>query len=753
MPEDFIDPGGEVVRPEQLQLPRAVAVAAAVTSPRSYASLVECRSEDEAETVVFEVEVERPQRPVHDVLRVERIAARFYRTDDPLPEALALREDFPVVPHFNMIGEVTPRCLCLYDQPWEEVKPGWTGASFVERVRWWLADTARDVLHGGEQPLEPLMFSHGFDLVVASTFGLESGPTSEITRMVLVNGEEGRVIVADDENGPNRGGQLCLTLYIETPVRQHGVIQRTPKTLGEVAELVDNGGFRLIDQLRGTVRELPDEIRLDRGRRQSLRPLVVLGLPKTRGSGGSVEWVELKGFLCTDSLEAVGDRIDAWKVHGEEIGHPLVVDAGSDGSDIGIIVVNVVRRLSWRKAARYSGLRNRDGRRIAAVGVGALGSQVAMNLARAGFGNWTLIDDDAFMPHNAVRHSLVGGFEVGNNKALCVAFSMNRLADDDPIATSIPANYLRPGKHQDLVEKAMNEAELVLDMSASVPVARMLASQDFPGRAVSIFLSPTGLDLVVLAEDLGRTTRLDDLEMLYYAGVAMTKELDGHLRAPGGRTRYGTGCRDVSMQMAQTQVGTHAGIGASAVKQAVQTETATARVWRIDPVSLGVNPVEISVEPIHEQQQHGWSARLSRGLLRDLIAQRMSRLPNETGGILIGGIDHDQRCVYVLLALPSPSDSEEWPTMYIRGVHDLRRERDRIVDETAGNLDYLGEWHSHPPGVPTVPSADDRQVFQWISELVVADGRPPIMLICGDDGIRVFVESLGDPFPEPICLQ
>jgi len=225
---DFIDPDGEVVGPESLALLRAAAVVAAVSASGSYASLLECRSTADAETIVFEVEVERPQRPAHDVLRVERIAARFNRTDDPLPEALALRGNFPIVPHLNMTGEVTPRNLCLYDRPWDEVKPGWTGASFVERIRWWLAETARGVLHGGEQPLEPLMFSHGFELVVASRFGLEGGPTSEITRVVLVDGEEGRVIVADDEDGPNRGGQLCLTQYIETPVRQHGVIQRTP---------------------------------------------------------------------------------------------------------------------------------------------------------------------------------------------------------------------------------------------------------------------------------------------------------------------------------------------------------------------------------------------------------------------------------------------------------------------------------------------------------------------------------------------
>lgn len=748
----FVELESRVVEPEDLELDRALAVVAAVRAGGSYAALVETRATDDAELVVFDAEVERPQHPTHDIRRVERIAVRLPRRDNTLPEALAVREDFPIVPHLNQRSVTKPRNLCLYDQAWDEVRRNWSGPAFIERIRWWLARTARGDLHGEDQLLEPLMFSDGLDLVVSPKFGLEDGTTREIVRVVLVQGQEGRVLVADPENSFNRGGQPCLALYIDTPPRQHGIIHRTPRSLGELADLVNTDFFNLIERVRESLRSLPDEIRRNRESRRSLRPLLVLGLPKSRTADGAVEWVELKGFLCSVDLEAVGDRTGAWEVHEDEIGHPLLVDSDLDGSDIEVTVVNVVKGLTRKQAAICSGASEPDNRKIAAIGAGALGSQVAMNLARAGFGDWTLIDHDPFMPHNAVRHALEGGFAIGHNKAICTALYMNMVTAGDDIARAIPSNYLNPGDDRERIETALRDASLVLDMSASIPVARRLASQKLPCRAISLFLSPNGQDLVLLAEDAARHIRLDDLEMQYYTAIATDDRLLGHLEVPSGTTRYGGSCRDVSVQIPQAFVGTHAGIASAAIMQAVQSDEATVRVWRLNPTTMSVASIEIPVAPFVQHEQHGWRVCVASNLLRNVDLLREERLPNETGGIIIGGVDHERRCIHIVLALPSPLDSEEWPTMYIRGVRGLRQARERIVLRTARNLDYLGEWHSHPRGHPTSASPDDHQVFGWIDELARLDGRPPIMLICGDDGARVFVDCLKGPVPEAVCL-
>ena len=49
-------------------------------------------------------------------------------------------------------------------------------------------------------------------------------------------------------------------------------------------------------------------------------------------------------------------------------------------------------------------------------------------------------------------------------------------------------------------------------------------------------------------------------------------------------------------------------------------------------------------------------------------------------------------------------------------------------------LEYIGEWHSHPPDYSTAPSDEDLQVFAWLTGLMSADGLPAMMMIVGDGG-------------------
>ena len=748
----FVPINGRVVDRDALTSPRAISTALAISAKGAFATLIECRVTEDAEVVVFDADIERPQVPINDIKRIERIAAVFPMSADSLPEALALREDFPMVPHLNLQDVAKPRSLCLYDRPWTELRHSWTGTAFVERVRLWLARTARGDLHEADQPLEPLMFSHGWDLVVPAKFGLLDGPSTLAARVGFVDGKDGRVLVSDDGRSPDRGGKTSFVMYIDTPPRTHGVIQRTPPTLADLAGLVDGEGFCLIPRLREALRAVPDDIRTNQQRRQDTFPVFVLGLPKLRREGGKVEAVELKGFLCGDTMEAVGVAVGAWIVNETALGHPLGDVEGADGSNSKAVVVNIVRELTPERAAMYSGLTRRDARRIVAIGAGALGSQVAMNLGRSGFGQWTLIDDDAFMPHNAVRHALRGRFPVGHNKAQCTAIDMNSIADCEPIAQGIRGNFLTPGDQGASIDEALAEAAVVLDMSASVAVARALSDAELPCRALSMFLSPNGQDLVLMSEDPERNIRLDDLEMAYYAEVASREELADHLEVRGAPLRYGTSCRDISVSMRQSDVGALAGLGASAFVQDVSQGQASSRVWRLDSSSLSVRVFDLAPTPFLEVEQHGWRVSVCRRMLERVRGLRKERLPDETGGILLGGVDYARRRVHLVLALASPPDSEEWPTMYIRGVHGLNDEREHIVRATAGNLDYLGEWHSHPEGASTQPSEDDRKVFGWICGLSAVDGRPAVMLIVGEGGVRLFVAEFEPATSEPLCL-
>src|SRR5262249_29657665 len=82
--------------------------------------------------------------------------------------------------------------------------------------------------------------------------------------------------------------------------------------------------------------------------------------------------------------------------------------------------------------------------RIAVVGAGALGSQTVMNLARQGFGQWTIVDGDVVLPHNLGRHALYEN-AIGRNKAEALAAAVQALLNSEEAAVSIPCDCLQPG--------------------------------------------------------------------------------------------------------------------------------------------------------------------------------------------------------------------------------------------------------------------------------------------------------------------
>ncbi|MGH7651928.1 MAG: ThiF family adenylyltransferase [Gemmatimonadaceae bacterium] len=396
---------------------------------------------------------------------------------------------------------------------------------------------------------------------------------------------------------------------------------------------------------------------------------------------------------------------------------------------------------SRRDFALFNGRERAEEMRITAVGGGSLGSQVILNAARAGFGHWTTIDDDLLLPHNLARHGLFGD-AVGFAKARVIQIVANALCEDTPVHKGIEADVLDPGANAIEVAEALSEADAIVDLSASVTVARALA-RDIPAvaRRVSLFLNPSGTDLTLLAEDSVRAFPLDVLEMQYYRGLLRTSALENALQEPSSRIRYGRSCRDVSVALSHARTAVHGGIGAKALEDTLTSTDAAIRVWRADDVTLGVRAFELEVSPPRTCESASWTLVTDEWLLRRLTQLRLAKLPNETGGVLIGALDLTRRIAYIVDTIPSPNDSHEYPTSYLRGSAGLDADARRIEGITMGQLHYIGEWHSHPKGSSCLPSSDDANLFDWLGEMVEGDGLPPFIMIVGDD---VAVPFFGD---------
>lgn len=743
MENQYCDAKGLIVSMDSLELPRSRELAAALDTGRlAFVSLVEYRrhSDDGGEiheTIIFDVEVERPQRCVHDIRRVERIATEFAAADNWYPEVTLLREDFPKVPHLNLRVEEFPRSMCLYDQSWSEIALRWTPSVFIERVRAWLAETAKGTLHQEDQPLEPVLAGTGLSIILPpDLFSSWDVQEAKQLQVGFATPEENcRVFTTHPD--PRAGGLSVVAICLMAKAREHTAISRRPKTLAELHDLLAIDGSNFREQLRVQLEAVEEKRRWDR------RLLIVIAFPLSRKATHDVEITDVWAFLTPRSVADVGIAIGLWmKMPGkQQLGVVMGMTPDATGDDIEIEVMAPQFGLSRETAAAASNALA-DPCRTIAIGAGALGSQVTRLMAQAGFGSWTIVDEDLLAPHNTARHAL-SPLWTGWSKATALAHELSELYPTESPPLPIVGDFTRISAENEKLKETIRTSELILDMSASIPVARHIAHDlNCNARRVSLFLNPSGSDLVMLIEDRQRTIPLDCLEMQYYREIALNESLSKHLSPPAGRIRYARSCRDVSSTIPANLVALHAAIAADEVRNAFRNNDPKAIVWRTSESPIEVHKTEIAVHQVDRTSVGEWTLVVSRYAGSRLAELRAAKLPNETGGVLIGGYDISRKIVYIVDTIPSPPDSKEWPTLYIRGSSGLAKEVERVTAVTDGQLEYVGEWHSHPDGCSCLPSDDDLKVFAWLTENMDDAGLPSLMGIAGEGRVAWYLGEM-----------
>ena len=730
MTPSYVNAPGDVASVDDLQSAKGRDLAErAAHGDLPYASFVESRIAEGVDVVVLDVEAEVPQIREHDIRPVERVAICFDHLDVRMPDVLAMREDFPATAHLNPPVGAIPKSLCLFEGEYADIRRRWTSALLVRRLQEWLRLTARGELHAEDQPLEQVLAGTGDQIIVPYALA-EPGSWSDagqVYRLQVTGIDEHQrkhliqVKLASAEDTSSATDWLSL-VFTASP-RGPGAITSTPHTLGELHEFLATAGDDLLDVLR---RRLVDWPRGDAA--MTARLLLIVRIPKLRVEGGDVERVETWAFLGP-SVRDAGIALGVWETAGGRLALMVPTRQERRGHDAPLLGLSVVYRLSRAGAAALNGLERPIDGRIVGIGAGALGSQVVMNAARAAVGLWTLVDRDRLLPHNLARHA-AAGLGTGDHKVNVLAFLANGLTDGPATFEPIVADVLSPGPERERLEERLKKADLILDMAASIPVSRHL-SRDAPGaaRRISFFLNPVGSDLIMLAEDSRREVRLDALEMQYYRAVLREARLRDHFRRPDEKLRYGTSCRDVSGRLPQALVALHAAIAARRLPDLANQDQPAIRIWQTFDGSEDVTSLDVTPRKVTRQALGGWTVIYDDGLSETIRALRQARLPNETGGVLLGAFDVERRMIYVVDTISSPVDSQERKTLYIRGTEGLRERLEHAQTRTLGQLEYVGEWHSHPDGYSCMPSGDDLTVLSWLSSHMNADGVPGVMMI------------------------
>lgn len=731
VPVVFHDIPGEVVAPADLVLPRARALAGHLLGELvSFVSFVECRRDGTREIVVFDCDAEVPQAPVSDIRGRERVAAVFEPDDRELPIVLALRQDFPTVPHLVVGRDEPAKALCIADEPYHELRARWTPALLIQRVREWLRLTARGELHGTDQPLEPLFLRAG--ILILPRLVLEPVEASPLHPLLLERrcrvgpGWVLKFARADRFPAETSQDDRWVAAVLHCPAHQHGLLHDLPKNLDELHGILRTLDIDLLTLLREELPRWKDSRTID------ARLILVLVMPKSRDVGGPIEETELVGFVTEKSLAEVGVEVGVWQMAAGALGKLLAPDTFKTGAAVGILPFSVQPTLGPEDAARFGGYSNGSSVQILAVGAGALGSHMVLNALRGGFGRWTLVDNDILLPHNLVRHALSGLF-LARGKAEGAALMGETILDEPSLVTDLAVDILEPGDQQEALAAALDSVGVIADMSASGAVARHLALDvESSAPRASFFLNPAGTDLVVLTEPRDRSLRLDGLEMQYYRAVGSRPELSEHLEIQGVRIRYGRSCRDISQQIPQEFVAMHGAIAARVLRNWTADGSAQITLWRIDPTTMAVRRLDVPIASQRTFKMDGWEVCTDIDVLEKLQRLREAKLPKETGGVLIGTVDLEHRRIYVVDTIPAPSDSQEWPTLFVRGCKGLPERVERYQKRTGGQTHYVGEWHSHPRRASRRCSDDDLVVLRWIGEVMAEHALPGVMMIVAD---------------------
>lgn len=410
---------------------------------------------------------------------------------------------------------------------------------------------------------------------------------------------------------------------------------------------------------------------------------------------------------------------------------------------------------------------------VTLVGAGALGSKLFEHWYRGGQTKWTLIDSDVLAPHNLTRH-ILGANHQGQPKVQGIREDVEGMYDDtENIAiealTKDLADVLADSELRSKIDRSF-----VVDATASPAALQELTADDFPAIAGAARCSivDEGRKGTVLLEGQSRNPRLDDVQAyLYQLGLSednisewlahRANHVDQSVGVYGEEIEIGLGCASDTLRLSDDEISLHTAQLSLHLRHWLGAHGGPAVISRNDRTNgsgtsidmevgqpqrgrIGLSDArhgwsEWEVPPVDISETGDWQVRVSSVASKEMERLMHEQAPNETGGILLGQLDHNRRIIYVTQARSAPPDSTCSPTVFVRGTKGVRHTHSRAARRTGGIIGYIGEWHSHPAG-PRSLSEQDLAVAQRTRRRFQGSPFPALIIVIAPSGILSHVE-------------
>lgn len=393
------------------------------------------------------------------------------------------------------------------------------------------------------------------------------------------------------------------------------------------------------------------------------------------------------------------------------------------------------------------------GRHVAILGCGAIGSSVAMMMARAGAGRLQLYDHGVVTPGILVRQNFRRD-HIGYTKSSAVKVSV-QAANPDVEVSAHDRGLLELLKDQDRLAEIMG-ADVIIDATASTAVSAALEHhfRNNPKKhppIVSMSLGHNadfGMMTLSVESAPGMSLDLDRRSKIAFAnsakGRAFLEEFWPRAEARRKLFRPEPGCSSPTFRGSFADVlGLTARMTNVAASWLSKKEIGRARVFAVDLCGGGLatgpaREIEFTWQPDHmlKDQRHGYEIRLSRDARAAMLSwirrcERVSGNRIETGGVLFGQVDEFLKVIWVDEVSGPPPDSIASRTGFLCGTDGVQEMHDEKVKRTSGTVAFVGMWHTHPEGMPQPSFTDLEAMKELLQDRSSFLGRRFLMLIVG----------------------
>ena len=346
------------------------------------------------------------------------------------------------------------------------------------------------------------------------------------------------------------------------------------------------------------------------------------------------------------------------------------------------------------------------GKQVAIWGCGAIGTQVAEAVVRAGATRVELVDNKEVAPGLLVRQ----GFEdsdIGHGKAAALANRLKRIEPDLETEAGDDDLIRRLGESDPLPD-----VDLVIDCTASSAI-RMKLEQTLCGDVARPAIASMSVNddassaIATLSKAAHSGGPLDlirrlKLEACRSSRLSELRDAFWPTRSRSERFEPEPGCSEPTFVGSYADLAGHSARMLNAVARALSNpdEGQTGAGWIFD--EQGPSHA-FSWPPDHTLQEkgRGYSVRVSPAAVREMQAwaRRSARTAGpevETGGLVFGELNEAADVLWVTEVEGPPPDSDAAKDHFTCGTQGMEEAANAKDRRFRGSVKCVGSWHTHP---------------------------------------------------------